>query len=308
VRRHPSAVARLAAAIAGLILIAVAAVPTIGLFALVGVGAKDSPSASVAAVSSGSARPSGAPSPTPPPTKFVASPDPSGGQSPAPSGSPGPVQPGGSPSPSPSAAAAPLKLDLGGTRTFVSQATIKWCASAAIQNVVNLVTGSPDTSRSFQKSIEASASSYTTGTDSKNSGWGPLGMSAAISNLTQTTYKLKVLTTRDEAVREAVKAVAATRRPAILLAWRGAHAWVVSGYSVDADPLSGAKFTVKALRILDPWYPRISNIWGASMAPGAWHDPADLKRNFLPWRRPEGHYPGRDGKFLIIVPVPDAGA
>ena len=28
-----------------------------------------------------------------------------------------------------------------------------------------------------------------------------------------------------------------------------------------------------------------------------------MVRNFLPWKRPEGKYPGRDGKFLILVPV-----
>jgi hypothetical protein len=28
-----------------------------------------------------------------------------------------------------------------------------------------------------------------------------------------------------------------------------------------------------------------------------------MRRNFLPWRRPEGKYPDRDGKFLIVVPT-----
>jgi hypothetical protein len=35
-----------------------------------------------------------------------------------------------------------------------------------------------------------------------------------------------------------------------------------------------------------------------------------MKRNFLPWKRPEGAYPGRDGKWIILVPTqpaPDRG-
>jgi hypothetical protein len=28
-----------------------------------------------------------------------------------------------------------------------------------------------------------------------------------------------------------------------------------------------------------------------------------MKRNYLPWKRPDGRYPGRDGKFLAIIPV-----
>jgi hypothetical protein len=30
---------------------------------------------------------------------------------------------------------------------------------------------------------------------------------------------------------------------------------------------------------------------------------AEMERNFLPWKRPEGRYPDRDGKFLILAPT-----
>jgi len=32
-------------------------------------------------------------------------------------------------------------------------------------------------------------------------------------------------------------------------------------------------------------------------------DLSEIRRNFLPWRRPEGAYPGRDGKYLIVIPT-----
>ena len=28
-----------------------------------------------------------------------------------------------------------------------------------------------------------------------------------------------------------------------------------------------------------------------------------MVRNFLPWKRPEGSYPARDGNFIVVVPT-----
>ena len=28
-----------------------------------------------------------------------------------------------------------------------------------------------------------------------------------------------------------------------------------------------------------------------------------MRRNYLPWKRPEGHYPDRDGLFIAVVPT-----
>ncbi len=63
-----------------------------------------------------------------------------------------------------------------------------------------------------------------------------------------------------------------------------------------------------AARILDPWFPRVSSIWGPSAGPDASHDQADLMRNYLAWKRPEGAYPGRDGRFLLLVPAAGAAS
>ncbi len=299
-RPRPSFGARLFAAIAGIVLLALAALPTIGLASLftvhLGAGASDSPTASASATF----RPS--PSASPSPSGLVAEPD----VSPSPSGD---IASEASPSPTPSPPPAPVgarSMNLGGKATFVSQATVKWCASAAIQNVVNLIVTNPDKSADYQRSIEEAAAGYTTRADLRNGGWGPRGMADALTTLTGVTYKLRALDSRSAALQQAVIAMAQTHRPVVLLAWRGAHAWVMTGYKVDRDPLAGRSFTVKGAYILDPWYPRVSNIWGRSLTPGAWHDTADLARNFLPWRRPEARYPGRDGRFLLLVPVKGA--
>jgi hypothetical protein len=66
---------------------------------------------------------------------------------------------------------------------------------------------------------------------------------------------------------------------------------------------------IEGAYILDPWYPRISSIWGASNPPGTLTSFAELQDNFLPWMRPEGQYPDRDGLWITVVPtIPRAEA
>jgi hypothetical protein len=294
-RRPPSFWARVAAAIVGIALLAAASIPTIIVASLITVRLGADAGATPTASSSAGTRPSGSPAPFA--SGLIASPDPSASAAPTPKPSP-------SPSPEPTPTPGPLALNLGGKANFVSQATDKMCASAAIQNLINVIVD-PDKTVAFQKAIEQSAAEYTTKSDSRNGGWGPRGMAAAITNLSGTQYALKVVDTRSLALQAAATAIAKTRRPVILMAWRGAHAWVMTGYKANRDPLGSRAFTVSGAYILDPWYPRISDIWGRSLAPGAWHDAADLARNYLPWKRPEAKYAGRDGKYLLIVPVAD---
>ncbi len=235
--------------------------------------------------------------PTPVPS---ASPSSASSASPSPATSPSPAV-----SPSPVRAAVDLKLVPSPAAYFSSEATKVMCADAAIQIVVNLLDrpARPNLTRAFQDQIAAMAVGLTTKADSRNGGWGPDGMAAAITQLSGVEYEVRVYATRDQAVRASAIAVDATKEPVIWLAWRGAHAWVVDGFRATADPLQFRDAKISGVYVLDPWYPRVSNIWGPSDPPGTFQNAAEMTRNFLPWKRPEGTYPGRDGRFLVIVPA-----
>ena len=214
-----------------------------------------------------------------------------------------------SPAPSPTATPKPkpkpvrVNVVAKPKAVFVSEGEKTWCAAAAVQIVLNANSDDPDTSYARQARIHRLQVAATTRSDSRNGGVGPEGMVAVLNRLGKVDYELRVYGSRRAALVGAAKAISRTGHPAILLAWRGAHAWVMSGYRATADPLQFKKATVKGAYILDPWYPRVSSIWGRSDGPGVYQDAAEMRRNFLPWRRPEGKYPGRDGRFLVIVPV-----
>jgi len=186
---------------------------------------------------------------------------------------------------------------------FVSEVTNKLCAAAAAQMTVSMLTGSIDVSKETQLEIHSLEVQLTTELDSHNGGAGPDGIAAAITIRSGVAYEVRIYGSRATALRAAAVAIEATGDPAVLFVWRGAHNWVMTGFRSTADPMVDPAATVLGAYVLDPWYPRVSRIWGRSDGPGVFQDAAEMVRNFLPWKRPEGSYPGRDGKFLILVPV-----
>jgi len=102
---------------------------------------------------------------------------------------------------------------------------------------------------------------------------------------------------------DGARAIETTHSPVVLMTWRGAHSWVMTGFRADGDPLLFDDARISGIYLLDPWYPRISSIWGPADPPGTFEDLDRMKTNYLPWRRPEGSYPDRDGLFLAVVPT-----
>jgi hypothetical protein len=227
---------------------------------------------------------------------------------PPPTGSPTPgpsAPPGTSPAPVPTEVARiPVDVDIvpDHDAVFAHEIDKDWCAPAGVQMTLAAL-GLGDTSERFQTEIAGRVREWETYEDSHNYQWGPAAMASALEAYGAPGYEIHAFEFRGDALRAAAVALDQTKSPAILLAWRGAHTWVMTGYRADADPKLFPDAVIEGAYIQDPWYPWVSSIWGPSDPPGTFQDLAEMKRNFLPWKRPEGQYPDRDGKWIVLMPT-----
>jgi hypothetical protein len=242
-------------------------------------------------------RPSATSTPTPKPTPF-ASPAP-GAPTPAPTASPSPTP---SPTPVPQRVRVDVNLYARPDARFITEIDKDWCAVAGTQMVL-AAHGKAALSEAFQKKLASRIEDWESRRDSINGGWGPSSMVRALDAYGVPGYEVRIYETRAEALRDAARAISEFNAPVILLTWRGAHTWIMTGYRADGDPLLFDDVKVAGAYILDPWYPRVSSIWGPSDPPGTYQNGAEMRRNYLPWKRPEGKYPSRDGLFVAVVPT-----
>lgn len=235
------------------------------------------------------------PSPTPEVTPVPVTPAP--GATPTPTPVP-------TPSPTPRPKRVRMDVDIVGDHeaVFASQGHKDWCAPAGVQMVL-AVLGQANTSEATQTEIAGRVRSWESYADSHNGEWGPAAIALALDAYGAPGYEIRAFESRGRALLDSAIAIQETNSPVILLAWRGAHTWVMTGFRADGDPTVFEKVKLGGAYILDPWYPRISSIWGASNPPGTFTETAELQDNFLPWKRPEGTYPDRDGLFITVAPT-----
>jgi hypothetical protein len=214
------------------------------------------------------------------------------------------VTPKPTPTPTPEPTRAPIDFNLldDPEAVFASQVTKDWCAPGGMQMTLAAL-GLADTSEAFQRELAGRVDEWEAWADSHNGSWGPAAMVQALEAYGAPGYEIRAYESRGHALREAAKGMMTTGSPVILIAWRGAHTWVMNGFRADADPTLFGDSVVSGAYILDPWYPRVSSIWGPSDPPGTYQDHDEMVRNFRPWERPEGTYPDRDGKFLVLMPT-----
>jgi hypothetical protein len=189
---------------------------------------------------------------------------------------------------------------------FNHQTDKDWCAVAGTQMVLTMH-GKGDTSTEFQRQLASRVREWESYDDSHNGNWGPAAMALALEAHGVPGYEVRAYETRQHALRDAARQIDATGAPVILLTWRGAHTWVMTGYRADADPAVFPDADISGAYILDPWYPSVSSIWGPSNPPGFFTTFDELIDNYLRWQRPEGKYPDRDGKFIAVVPTVPLG-
>ena len=223
----------------------------------------------------------------------------------APTPSPTPLPPGATPGPTvapPVRTAMDVSILEDPKAVFAHEIRKDWCAPAGVQMTLAAL-GLADTSEGFQRTLAGRVHEWESKRDSRNGEWGPSAMAEALAAYGAPGYEVRAYDYRADALFDAAVALESTHSPVILLAWRGAHTWVMNGYRADADPALFPDAKISGAYILDPWYPWNSSIWGQSDPPGTFQDQAEMKRNFLEWKRPEGTYPDRDGKFIVVMPT-----
>jgi hypothetical protein len=210
--------------------------------------------------------------------------------------------PTATPVPTPARVAVNVDIVSNHKKVFAHEQEVTWCAPAGVQMVL-AIHGKGDTSNAFQRELQGRIHEWESRTDSHNGDWGPSAMALALDAYGVPGYEVRAYKTRQGALRDAAKAIERTKAPVLLLAWRGAHTWVMTGFRADADPAVFSDAKILGTYINDPWYPDVSSIWGPSDPPGTFQDNAEMIRNYLKWKRPEGLYPARDGLYIAVVPT-----
>lgn len=212
------------------------------------------------------------------------------------------------------AAVGDFSINLYRKGDFVSQATPYWCIGASMQMMLNIVGITDDGSRAAQESNMRAARSLGPVLRQGDQGQGAVaaggalrgagsgGWARGLVSLGAGYYAERALESYVEAVRAAAQTLRTTGRPVGLIVWRGAHAWVMTGFSATADPLTDPDYRVTGVYIQDPWYPRVSSIWGPGQKPNSWISATALKADFLPRRAGRWH-PELAGKFVLVLPV-----
>lgn len=219
-----------------------------------------------------------------------------------PTGTPTPV-PAQTAYPTPQPDSAFFQEDVYRDGTFVSQMNHNACMAGALQNMLNIIGPRINLTVAHQVVISQAIVANTTKEDSLNGGYGPEGWAITLTQMGAGNYKLLIDNSLNQALHDAVTALRRTGRPVGLLSWWGAHSWVMTGFRTDRDPRKAPNtFKVLGTFIVDPFYPRHSSIWGQTMGPDSFRNMADMVHNYIGWKRPEGKYPGRDGKWLLVVP------
>ena len=117
----------------------------------------------------------------------------------------------------------------------MTEATKWYCVPAAMLTMINIMSRGAEHSRDAQKELYRLARQLSPKT-LVDRGAEPIGWARGLDQLGFGGFEVAVFANRRQAVQAAAKAIRLTGRPAGLLAWRGAHSWVMSGFQATRDP------------------------------------------------------------------------
>lgn len=196
---------------------------------------------------------------------------------------------------------------VGARGDFVAQANFVQCVGASMQMMLNMIQPGRDRTAKTQLQLQRLARAWSgpRPDGGERQGASVRGWAAGLNLNGAGPYRLVGERTLEAALRTAARAIAETGKPVGLLVWRGRHAWVMSGFSATADPLTTDRFEVTRAVIHDPLYPHGSAVWGPSPKPGASLTLEQVGRQFVPRRmstRWLSGYSALAGKYVLVLP------
>jgi hypothetical protein len=206
-------------------------------------------------------------------------------------------------SPAPAAARAPWTggVDLYRAGAFTTQRTWLWCTAADIQIMRNLVFGTRDHTTAGQRHYFAWMRAHNRYALPLSGGVDAQGWAAGMRRFVDPRYRLVVSSTFDAALRLAVIRLRKTGLPVGVTVSRGNHAWIMTGFTATADPLTTPTFRVTSVSVVGPLY-GLQTKNGYDTKPDTRLSVAQFRHFFTPWR-----YPPRrmiwDGTYVSIQPV-----
>jgi hypothetical protein len=189
-------------------------------------------------------------------------------------------------------------FDLYRPEAFASQATLTWCVAASSQMMLNIILGQSDVSRGTQATYIA----YGQANDGANypAGTGPTGWVAMLNRYGGSSYSVQRFADSTSALKMAATRMRLTDKPVGMLVWAGSHAWVMTGFSATADPATTSDFTITAVYVSGPLYPRAMNSSGYDLPPDTQLTPAQLARYFVKYH--DSIVKTWNGGYVLIVP------
>jgi hypothetical protein len=169
-------------------------------------------------------------------------------------------------------------LDFYRPSAFASQATNTWCVAASSQMMLNMTLGQSDASSASQSTYIVYGQANDGGTYS--AGTNPAGWAAILNRFGGATYSIQRFTDSASALKKAATRMRLTNKPVGMLVWKGRHAWVMNGFTATADPATTSNFTITAVFVSGPLYPRAANSSGYDLAPDTQLTPAQLSKYF----------------------------
>jgi hypothetical protein len=200
-----------------------------------------------------------------------------------------------------------VTVDVSDRGDFVAQTNFVQCVGASMQMMLNMIQPGRDRTASRQLELQKLARAWSGSRPDgrQRQGASVRGWAAGLNILGAGPYRLVGTKNIDQAMTTAAEAIAATGKPVGLLVWRGRHAWVMSGFTANADPAKTNDFRVTRAIVHDPLYPHGNAVWGRSPRPGEAITVNELGRQFVP-RRMRNQLGGQPttlgGKYVLVLP------